>query len=94
MVKIKSLTKTELKFIADMLDFAASEFSNNSCNDYIIPATDENKKFMIDLYNDMSDESDAKEEIDNLAEEKDEIYAFDWMVMKYLSNRCKALAGK
>lgn len=93
MVKIKQLSKTELKFIADMLDFASSEFSNNSCNDYIIPATDENKKMMIDLSNDMMG-IDAEEEIERIIEEKDEILAMDWMLMKYLSKRCKALLGK
>lgn len=93
MVKLKQLSKTELKFIADMLSFAASEFSNNGCNDYIMPATDENKKFMIDLANDMMG-SDAKEEIERIVEEKDEILAMDWMMMKYLSKRCKALSEK
>lgn len=93
MVKVKQLSKTELKFIADMLDFASSEFSNNSCNDYIIPASDENKKFMIDLSNDMMG-MDAEEEVERIVDEKDEIIAMDWMVMKYLSKRCKILSEK
>ncbi len=92
MVKIKQLSKTELKFIADMLDFASTEFADNSCNDYIIPATDENKKMMIDLANDMMG-IDA-EEVERIVDEKDEIVALDWMLMKYLSKRCKALSEK
>ena len=94
MAKTKPLTRTELKFIADMLDFAADEFESNPVNDYIMPATDDNKKFMVDLSIEMSNEYEVQDEVDRITDEKDEILAFDCVMMRYLSRRCKALSEK
>ena len=95
MVKIKSLSKNELAFIADFLEWAGREASNNSCNDYVMPATEQNKEFMIEVISEMmGDSRDAREEIQTIEESKDEILACDWMVMKYLSKRCKNLSTK
>ena len=77
-----------------MLSFAADEFDDNEINEYIIPATDDNKKFLIDLTLEMVYEIDIDDEVSNIVNEKDEISTSDCLVMRYLSKRCKELSKK
>lgn len=94
MKKKAALTKAELKLIADMLEYASGEFANNTCNDFTFEATRENKDLMASFIKEMYDEGDVEEELDSLNREKDEIMTCDWMMMEYLSNRCRKLAAK
>ena len=91
-----SLSKNELKMIAELLDCASNEFSNHSCNDYDVKNTPDNKKLLIDIVKwnegiegDSLDE-DVIEEIENIKNKKSKtITYYDWVLMSYLAARCQ-----
>lgn len=94
--KTDGLSKAELKLIAVLLEKASDEFSNHGCNDYKIPATDEHKQIMLDMFQANGDFEERKRdgEVDEVMNAKDEIVTYDWWVMSYLADRCRKLGDK
>lgn len=92
--KTDGLSKAELKLMAELLDMASNEFSSHGCNDYTIPATDENKDLMREIISDSFDKRDAAEAIEELGESKDELACDDTTLLRYFARRCKNLAEK
>jgi hypothetical protein len=88
----KALTKAELALISQLLQEASDEFSNHGCNDFTLPATEENKAIVAEMYRSCLGKEDADEEMEELENEKDELFINDWMLMDYLANRCKQLS--
>jgi hypothetical protein len=56
-------SKTELDVMSKLLDLASGEFSNHGCNDFEIPATDEN----ISLATQVEDESDPVVQVEKFS---------------------------
>lgn len=81
-------TKNELAFIADLLDMAADEFSNHSCNDFKIDNTAENKLLLMKI----ADSAEEKDSI--LNNDSKTLYTCDWLLMRYFANKCKNISQK
>lgn len=92
--KTDGLSKAELKLIAELLDMANNEFGNHGCNDYAIPATDENKDIMREIITDTYDKRDVEESLEEVDESKDELSVMDVVLFDYFAQRCKKLAEK
>jgi len=85
-----SLSKLELSLIARILKETSSEYSCHGCNDFTLKNSKENKEFLITLAKDSFGKEDLEEEIESIKNNKDkELYTYDWLLMQYLSNRCK-----
>jgi len=63
-----------------MLNMAADEFSSHGCNDYELPNTPENLKFVQDMEVALSAPEDR---YILLSDDESEIYVMDWMLMRY-----------
>lgn len=91
----KQLTKYELLLISRLLDEAAGEFSNHTCNDLFLTNNEENRDLLIKVAKDDLKGEDLEEEIDTILSAKGkEICTNDWQLMYYLSKRCKEAAKK
>lgn len=97
----KQFSKTELKFLAEILEMAKSEFSNHGCNDFPVDPTEENKQFLIKMIKATSDEEDASYKIEKLNkpsktffDKKECYFTYDWVLMLYFANRCKEIIGE
>ena len=77
-----------------MLEEASSDLSNNGCNDYKIPATEENKQIIIDMFADNGDIDERQDDVAEVLNSKDEIDTYDWWLAGYLGSRCKKLSEK
>jgi len=74
------MTKTALKIFLDILEQVEDDLSNNSCNDYTLKNTPENRKFVEDMWN-----VTRKGERNELPPEgKKEICILDWEIITYL----------
>lgn len=71
------------KCAIELLRQAADEASNNSCNDYYVDDTRENRKFIIDMMKYFEEEDF---DIDDNLGEDDQIYTTDWMVLDYIAH--------
>ncbi len=91
--KIPFLSKAELKMISQLLEEASEEYSNNGCNDYKVPATEENKKMVAEMI-EANNDIDWQDDVRDVMNTKDEIFTYDWMLMSHLANRCKKLSEK
>lgn len=89
-------TNEELKNTAELLKEAAEEFSDHSCNDYSLPASEENKAIVIATLKFIEATGDYEDDWDEFAakvrEAKGEISFFDNWLMSYMADRCKTLA--
>lgn len=64
------------------LQQAADEMSNNTCNDYMIEDTKENRKFLVDMAKHFDEEDfDIEDAITD-----DGLYTTDWMVLQYVAD--------
>ena len=89
----KSLTKSELEIIADLLSLAAEDFEKADCDDYVLNPTEENKNIALKVLEDnavFKFESD----IEAIVYEKDEILCQTAQLMDYFAKRCKKLSLK
>lgn len=73
----------EKSIAAMLLDLAADEFSNHSCNDMLLENTDSNRKFVEDMIR----EGDYPRDKPNISTDGKIIYVADWVVMR----RCSQL---
>lgn len=92
--KTDGLSKAELALIARLLEEASDDLSNNGCNDYSIPATEENKKIMLEMFEWNGDIDERQDDVAEVLESKDEIDTYDWYIASYLASRCKNLSEK
>ena len=88
-----SLTKTELKLMAQLLEMAREIWANQCCNDFEIKNTPEHKKLLIDIqhwnYSDPNDKN-MKEKIAEIKKTKTKtIYTQDYSLADYLAYRCR-----
>lgn len=90
--KHTGLTKAELALISQLLEMASDEFSNHGCNDFKLPATEENKALMSRMIETSFDECDQEEALQDIIDAKDEIFTVDSMLMGYFARRCAQLA--
>ena len=94
----EKLSPTELGRIGDLLDDAASEFANHSCNDFGCRATAENKALFIAIIKwqvgQPGGDPDPKwiDYVEKVPTENEQIYSFDNWAMGYFAQRCKTLA--
>ena len=88
----KPLTSAELKIIAILLKESSEEYSNHGCNDYDLPNTEENKTMLVEMIKSSFDEEEQEEMIENIMSSKKKLYTYDWVLMSYLSKRCKEAA--
>lgn len=92
--KTDGLSKAELALIARLLEEASSDLSSNGCNDYSIPATEENKKIMLEMFEANGDINERQDDVAEVLEAKDEIDTYDWWLAGYFADRCKKLSEK
>lgn len=74
---MKPIPKAAIVLLRD----AADQVSNNTCNDYAIPDTPENREFIIDM---MKYHNDDEFDIDQ-AISSGQLYTLDWMVLDYIA---------
>lgn len=65
---------------------ASDEFSNHTCNDYVIENTPENLDFVYGII----EASDYPEDEPNISSDGKEIYLMDWQITNYLIEVLKA----
>lgn len=73
--------------LAKLLDMAADEFSNHSCNDFTLPNTPDNRALVLNA----SDDEDMASYINYDAEE---ICTYDWLLMRYFADKARELSEK
>lgn len=66
------------EILADVLEMASDEFSNNTCNDYQIEDTPANRKFVTAMHESCCDPED-----DEIQVRDGMIQTTDWLVMSY-----------
>lgn len=71
--------------VLEVIEQASDELSNNGCNDYDIPNTPENRKFITEMNKCMSDEEEL-----NISSNGKKIHTYDWMVLSYVGKLIKA----
>ena len=88
------LTKTEWKILVEFLEELDERFSNAGCNDYKMPNTPENRRFVEKMLKwAHEDDPDGQEETrsafgwDN---DEEELFMFDGMALGFLIHRIKA----
>lgn len=90
----KGLSTTELTMIAEFLEEAAEEFSEHSANDFLVPATAENKAIFVAVL-DHHDENEPDDEHELTGAEimaaADEVFIYDDWAMAYFEQRCKSI---
>ncbi len=81
-----TLTKTQRIITATMLDMAADEFANHSCNDYVLPNSPENIEFV----RGMIAAGDYPSGEPQISKDGKLIYLMDFVTMRY----CRELVLK
>jgi hypothetical protein len=89
----KSLTKSELAIIADLLALAAADFNKSECEEYTLPPSDENKEILLKALEKASSFS-FESDVENILFEKDELLCESADLMAYFAERCKKLSAK
>jgi hypothetical protein len=91
------MTATELNALAASLTNAATEFSDHTCNDYLLEANAANKAIAIAalkyIESTGEDEQDWEDFAADIEDAEDEIEFFDNWLMAYMAQRCKELAA-
>lgn len=79
------MKRRELELLSELLGMASDEFSNHGCNDFAVPNTPENNRFMTaaEIWNQSNPES--REPL-NVSKDGTEIYTQDWFLMDYLKH--------
>lgn len=93
-VSTTPLSSAELTMIAEFLSDAAVEFSEHSANDFLLPATAENKAiFAAVLAHHDEHEPDYKHQltVEEIMAATDEVFIYDDWAMAYFEQRCKAI---
>ncbi len=70
--------------VIDVIEQAADEMANNTCNDYVLPNTPENREFITSMNDRMSDETEL-----TISKDGKKIYTYDWMVLSYVAKLIK-----
>lgn len=85
------LNKLETQLFKKLLDEFANTLGNNSCNDFALPNTPENKQFLKDIYSSeqYKAEHDYWEQVlaDVEKSTSKTIYTLDIIVLAYLRNK-------
>lgn len=79
--------KTDYRIAAMMLKMASDEFGNHGCNDFELPNTPENQRFVkrLNIYYGYPEEL-------NLSKDGTKIYLMDYNVMDYCARQLEAEA--
>lgn len=88
------LNTTELTMIAEFLEEAANEFEEHSANDFLLPATEENKAIFVAIleHHELNNPDDEHElSVEEIMASTDEVFIYDHWAMSYFSERCKEL---
>jgi hypothetical protein len=91
-----ALSSAELALIAKFLDTAAEEFADHGCNDFLLPATDENKAIFTAVleHHDKSGDSDHQIRAEEINAAADDVFIYDDWAMAYFAERCGKFAGE
>ena len=76
-------SKAELKIMSELLNLASNEFSNHGCNDFEIPATEENIALM----------TRVDDEFEPMIRGR-KILANDFSLMDFFNRRCREELAK
>ena len=81
-----NLTTFEKELLGPLLESAAEELQRNSCNDYPITVTPENRKSLIRFIKKVGEDEDNT---DHLLKQVDggTVYFLDWMVLDYFKKK-------
>lgn len=83
------LPKLYRELFADVVEQASEQMSNNSCNDFDVTVTDENRKELREFCGDIAlDEDHLTSLLDQLDEGK--IWFQDWMLLDLLQKKLEA----
>jgi hypothetical protein len=77
----KTMTKNQLEITSELLNLAATEFSNHGCNDYDLPATPEN----IELVRTAERFITGDELEPNISDDGETVSTNDAWLMRYLA---------
>jgi hypothetical protein len=87
------LTPTELDWLARFLEESAEEFDQHGCNDFELPATEENKAIIAAAFEHQGDDG-YNFTVDEIMASEGQVYMYDHWVMTYFAHRCKELATR
>lgn len=77
------MNKTQARIAAEIMDMAAEQYSNHSCNDYLIENTPENYEFVREMFVHLGWNTDPH---DFITRDGRNIYLNDSQVMSYLAH--------
>jgi hypothetical protein len=83
---IDKLDRMTLEVAANMLDMAADEFGNHSCNDMMLPLE------YLEFVQDMIEGSDDPDEEPHVYFDTAQICVMDWMVMRFCAKMLRQIA--
>jgi chemotaxis methyl-accepting protein methylase len=89
--KSKSLTKSEIKIICDLLEELLEVERTSEEKDYVLEATEENKNIVIAAMTENNTEFFREVDIAEILVEKDEIITSTEVILEHLIRRCKNL---
>lgn len=94
--KENALSQTELALIAGFLDTAAQDFAGHSGNDFLLPASEENKAIFLAVLEHHNRQGDREHELtaEGIADATDEVFIYDDWAMAYFAERCGELAKR
>lgn len=83
-----------LAMVAELLETAALEFADHSCNDFLLPATEENKAIfaaVLEHHDDNAPDDEHELSAEEIMAATDEVFVYDHWAMAYFAERCAAL---
>ncbi|MGZ5571062.1 MAG: hypothetical protein ACXWF6_08040 [Usitatibacter sp.] len=88
------LSTEEVALVARFMKSAAADFSYHSANDFLLPATDENKAIFTAVLEHHNKSGDRDHEItaEKINMATDEVFIYDDWAMEYFAERCENLA--
>src|SRR5882672_3159334 len=86
---IDGLSSEELSLIAEFLEDASAEFADHGCNDFILPATDENKAVFVAVLQHHGEDDANQLSVKEIMAATDEVFIYDDWAMHYFSERCE-----
>ena len=81
-----TLNETEKDIFGQLLETCADELSNNGCNDYPVPVTDENREEMLAFIDEVAEDEDQRASFRRQAD-SGEVYFLDWMLVSFLKSK-------
>ena len=86
-----TFSQLEFEMMQSFLEESAQEFSHYGCNDFLLPATDENKALFMIVLQKHEQDDDNSLNAEGILEIPGKVFIYDDWLISYFADRCAAL---